>query len=61
MTLTFSKTLQRQGDWVVIKPDDVILDLIEIKTKHPSIMFHLAKDAPDLATNLRESYDLYPC
>ena len=27
MTLKFSKALKREGDWVVIKPDDVILDL----------------------------------
>ena len=60
MTLKFSKALKREGDWVVIKPDDVILDLNEIKKKHPSIMFHLAKDAPELAAILRESYDLYP-
>ena len=60
MTLKFSKALKREGDWVVVKPDDVILDLNEIKKKHPSVMFHLAKDAPELATILRESFELYP-
>jgi len=60
MTLKFSKALKREGDWVVVKSDDVILDLNEIKKKHPSVMFHLAKDAPELATILRESFDLYP-
>ena len=60
MTLKFSKALKREGDWVVVKSDDVILDLNEIKKKHPSVMFHLAKDAPELATILRESFELYP-
>jgi hypothetical protein len=60
MTLKFSKKLERKDDWVVIKSDDVIMDLNEIKKKHPAIMFHLAKDAPELAKILRESYDLYP-
>ena len=60
MTLKFSKKLERKDNWAVIKSDDVILDLNEIKKKHPAIMFHLAKDAPDLAKIIRESYDLYP-
>jgi hypothetical protein len=60
MTLKFSKKLERKDDWVVIKSDDVIMDLNEVKKKHPAIMFHLAKDAPELAKILRESYDLYP-
>ncbi len=57
MTSKFSEALTREGDWVVIKPDDVILDLNEIKKKYPSVMFHLAKDAPELATILKESFD----
>ncbi len=36
------------------------MDLNEEKKKHPSILFNLTKDAPDLATILRESYELYP-
>ena len=60
MTLKFSKKLERKDNWAVIKSDDVILDLNEIKKKHPAIMFHLAKDAPELAKILKESYELYP-
>ena len=60
MTLKFSEKLERKDNWAVIKSDDVILDLNEIKKKHPAIMFHLAKDAPELAKILRESYELYP-
>jgi hypothetical protein len=60
MTSNFSKKLERKDNWAVIKSDDVILDLNEIKKKHPALMFHLAKDAPELAAIVRESYDLYP-
>ena len=60
MTLKFSKKLEKKDNWAVIKSDDVILDLNEIKKKHPAIMFHLAKDAPELAKIIRESYELYP-
>jgi hypothetical protein len=59
MTLKFSKT-QKEKDWIVIKSDEVIMDLNEIKKKHNGIMFHLTKDAPELAAILRESYELYP-
>jgi hypothetical protein len=31
-------------NWVVVKSDDVIIDLHEMK-KHPANMFHLANDA----------------
>jgi hypothetical protein len=60
MTLKFSKTLKRKEDWIVIKPDEVIMDLNEIKKKHDAIMFYLTRDAPELAKILRESYELYP-
>ena len=60
MTLKFSKKLERKDNWIVIKPDDIIMDLNEIKKKHNAIMFHLQKDAPELAKILRESYELYP-
>ncbi len=51
MTLKISKKPGKKNDRVVIKSDDVIIDLNEIKKKHPAIMFHLAKDAPELAKN----------
>ncbi len=60
MTLKFSKTLERKDNWMVIKSDDVIIDLNEIKKKHDAITFYLKKDAPELAQILRESYELYP-
>jgi hypothetical protein len=60
MTLKFSKKLERKDNWIVIKSDDVIMDLNEIKKKHDAIMFYLQKDAPALAKILRESYELYP-
>ena len=46
MTLKFSKKLERKDNWIVMKTDDVIMDLNEIKKKHDAIMFHLQKDAP---------------
>jgi hypothetical protein len=49
MTLNFSRKLERKDNWIVIKTDDVIMDLNEIKKKHDAIMFHLQKDAPELA------------
>ena len=36
------------------------MDLNEIKKKHPSILFNLTNDAPELAKILKESYELYP-
>ena len=60
MTLKFSKKLERKDNWIVIKPDDVIMDLNEVKKKHNAIMFYIKKDAPELANILRESYELYP-
>ena len=60
MTLKFSNTIQQIGDWIVIKSDEVLMDLNEIKKKHPSILFNLTNDAPELAKILRESYELYP-
>ena len=60
MTLKFSKKLERKDNWIVIKPDDVIMDLNEVKKKHNAIMFYIKKDAPELAQILRESYELYP-
>ena len=60
MTLKFSNTTQQNEDWIVIKNDEVLMDLNEIKKKHPSILFNLTTDAPELAKILRESYELYP-
>ena len=37
------------------------MDLNEIKKKHPSILFNLKNDSPELAKILRESFELYPC
>ena len=37
MTLKFSKKLERNDNWIVIKPDDIIMDLNEIKKKHNAI------------------------
>ena len=59
-TLKFTNSFQEKGDWIVIKPKEVLMDLNEEKKKHPSILFNLTKDAPDLATILNESYELYP-
>ena len=33
----------------MIKPDEVLMDLNEIKKKHPSILFNLTTDSPELA------------
>ena len=62
MTLKFSNTIQQKGDWIVIKNQDneIFMDLNEIKKKHPSILFNLTNDAPELAKILKESYELYP-
>ena len=60
MTLKFSNTTQQNDDWIVIKPDEVLMDLNEIKKKHTAILFNLTTDAPELAKILRESYELYP-
>jgi hypothetical protein len=59
-TLKFSNFFQEKGDWVLIKPKEVYLDLNEIKKKHPAILFNLTNDAPELASILKESYELYP-
>ena len=62
MTLKFSNTIQQKGDWIVMKNQDneVLMDLNEIKKKHPSILFNLTNESPELAKILRESYELYP-
>ena len=60
MTLKFSKNTQHKDDWIIIRPDEVLMDLNEIKKKHPSILFNSTKDAPELAKILKESYELYP-
>lgn len=58
--LKFSNTTQKNDDWVVIKADEVLLDLNEEKKRHDAILFNLTNDAPELAKLLRESYELYP-
>ena len=60
MTLKFTDKTQKEKDWIVIKADEVLMDLNEIKKKHSAILFRLTNDAPVLATILRESYELYP-
>lgn len=59
-SLKFSNTVQAKDDWIVIKPDEVLMDLNEEKKRHDSILFNLTNDAPELAKILRESYELYP-
>lgn len=58
--LKFTKTIQKTEDWVVIKPDEVALDLNEEKKRHNAIYFNLTEDAPELAKILKQSFDLYP-
>ncbi len=36
-----------KDNWIVIKPDDVIMDLNEVKKKHNAIMFYIKKDCLD--------------
>ena len=36
------------------------MDFNEIKKKHPAILFRLTNDAPELASILKQSYELYP-
>ena len=60
MTLKFTDKTQKEKDWIVIRSDEVLMDLNEIKKKHNGIMFRLTIDAPILAAILRESYELYP-
>ena len=59
-TLKFSKIIKGEGDWIVIKPKSILIDLNEVKKKHIAILFDITIDAPELATILRESYELYP-
>ena len=58
--LKFTKTIQKTEDWIVIKPDEVALDLNEEKKRHNAIYFNLTDDAPELAKILRQSFELYP-
>jgi len=58
--LQFSTTVQREDDWIVIKPDEVLMDLKKEKKRHEGILFNLTNDAPELAKILRQSYELYP-
>ena len=60
MTLKFTDKTQKEKDWIVIRQDEVLMDLNEVKKKHSAIMFRLTNDAPVLAAILRESYELYP-
>ena len=60
MTLKFTDKTQKEKDWIVIRPDEVLMDLNEIKKKHSAILFRLTNDAPVLAAILRQSYELYP-
>lgn len=58
--LKFSNTTKKSDDWIVIKPDEVLMDLNEEKKRHDAILFNLTNDAPELAKILKESYELYP-
>ena len=60
MSLKFDKKCHREDDWIIIKPDEVLMDLNEIKKKHLPITFNITNDAPELAKILKESYELYP-
>ena len=59
-TLKFTTTSQLKEDWIVIKPNAVLMDLNENKKRHEEILFNLTEDAPDLAKILLTSYELYP-
>ena len=60
-SLKFSNSVQRKGDWIVIRPDgEVLLDLNEEKKRHDGITFNLTEESPELANILKESYSLYP-
>ena len=60
-TLEFTTTSKNQGDYIYFKQNgDVILLLNEEKKRHEAITYDLTKEAPKLASILRESYDLYP-
>ena len=41
--MTYSNTIQQTGDWMVIKSDEILVDLNEIKKKHPSIFIQSYK------------------
>lgn len=58
--LKFTTRSTDKDDWIIIKPDEVIMDLNEEKKRHDAIIFNLTNDAPELANILRESYTLYP-
>ena len=60
MKLKFDKKCHKDDDWIIIKPDEILMDLNEIKKKHLPITFNLTNDAPELAKILRESFELYP-
>ena len=51
----FNNTIQEKGDWIIIKPENVYMDLNEVKKKHTATIFDLTNDAPQLATILKES------
>ena len=59
-SLKFTKFIQNKEDWIVIKPDEILLDLNEEKKRHDGILFNLTEDAPELAKILRDSFKLYP-
>ena len=58
--LEFTFTSKREGDYIYIKGDNVVLDLNEEKKRHFAISFDLNEDAPILAKILKDSYNLYP-
>lgn len=59
-TLKFTTENKLEEDWIVIKPNAVLMDLNENKKRHNKIFFNITKDVPVLAKILRESYELYP-
>lgn len=57
--LKYTTEQQKQGNYIYIKDDDVIMDLLDIKKKHKAIYYNLTEEYSELARLLKESYDLY--
>ena len=61
MTLNFTTTSERKGDYIYFtKDNEIILDLNEIKKRHDPIHFNISEDSKELAKIIKQYYDLYP-